>query len=68
LSNNCCAEKHTIKSYHFLKSFERSRPVVVLKEGKAAAAASIARWVSAVSNSGHVPITLPEEGSNRESH
>ena len=41
----------------------RSRPVVVLKVGKAAYAASIAFCVSAESNSGTVLITLPEEGS-----
>lgn len=56
---------HTIKSYHFLSSFERSRPVFARKEGKAAAAASMASCVSAVSNSGAVPINLPEVGSNR---
>jgi hypothetical protein len=55
---------HTIKLYHFRRSFERSRPVLALKEGNAAAAASIAFWVSAASNSGAVPISLPEEGSS----
>lgn len=54
---------HTIKSYHFLNSFERSRPVFVRNVGKAAAAASIAFCVSDLSNSGAVPISLPEEGS-----
>ena len=54
---------HTIKSYHFLNSFARCRPVVVLKEGKAAAAASMASCVSAASNSGAVLIALPEDGS-----
>jgi len=53
----------TIKSYHFRNIFARSRPVVVLKAGKAAYAASIAFWVSVESNSGAVLITLPEEGS-----
>jgi hypothetical protein len=55
----------TIKSYHFRRSFERSLPVLVLKEGNATAAASIARWVSAASNSGAVPINLPDDGSAR---
>jgi hypothetical protein len=36
---------------------------LVRKEGNAAAAASIASWTSAVSNSGAVPINLPEDGS-----
>lgn len=56
---------HTIKSYHFRRSLERCRPVCVLKEGKAAAAASIAFCVSAASNSGADPINFPEEGSAR---
>jgi hypothetical protein len=59
----CLLLYHTIKSYHFLRSFERSRPVFVLNEGNAAAAASIAVCVSSASNSGAVPINLPEAGS-----
>ena len=55
--------EHTIRSYHFLSIFDRSRPVLILKEGKAAAAASIASCVSAASNSGAVPISFPDEGS-----
>jgi hypothetical protein len=53
----------TIKSYHFRRSFDRSRPVFLRKDGNAAAAASMAVWVSAASNSGTVPMTLPEDGS-----
>ena len=39
------------------------RAVVWRKEGKAAAAVAMALSVSALSNSGHVPINLPVEGS-----
>jgi hypothetical protein len=61
-----CSLYHTIKSYHFRNNLDRSRPVLVLKEGKAAAAASMASCVSAVSNSGAVPISLPDEGSGEQ--
>jgi hypothetical protein len=54
---------HTIKSYHFLNSFARCRPVVVLNEGNAAAAALMASCVSTTSNSGAVLMVLPEVGS-----
>jgi hypothetical protein len=60
--------ERTIKSYHFLNNFERSRPVFVRKEGNAAAAASIAFWVSALSSSGAVPINFPEDGSAQKTY
>ena len=39
------------------------RAVVCRKEGKAAAAVAMALSVSALSNSGQVPINLPVDGS-----
>lgn len=53
----------TISWYHFRSIRDRSRPVVLRKEGSAAAAAEMAASVSSLFISGMVPITLPVDGS-----
>ncbi len=56
----------TMSWYHLCNQRARWRAVVLRKEGKAAAAAVMAFSVSDLSNSGHVPIILPVEGSRNK--